>query len=60
MQNLGYINYKKDSSDLKMMSLKLKIIKNINTTVSFIMSLLIVIASIEFINLCWSIYSYLH
>lgn len=60
MQNLGYINYKKDSSDLKIMSLKLKILKNINWNVSFIMSLLVLIAIIEFIRFCFDLYVYVH
>lgn len=55
-QNLSYKDYK----DYKLMSLKLKLIKNINTTVSYIMSSLWVIAIIEFIRFCFDLYSYLH
>ena len=53
-------NYNSDISTYKLTSLKLKLIKNINCTVSYIMSALRVIAIIEFIRFCFDLYSYLH
>lgn len=55
MKNLSTFNYQKDFT-----SLKLKLIKNINSCVSYCMSLLTAIAIIEFVRFCFDLYIYLH
>lgn len=60
MQNLNYNNNRLSIWDQKMLALKIKILKNINSCVSITMSLLWAILIIEFIKLCFSIFAYLH
>ena len=65
LQNSEFKTYKTlnsytSTSDYKLKSLKLKLIKNINSCVSYSMSLLVVIAVIEFIRFCFDLFAYLH
>lgn len=53
-------NYNSDINTYKLNSLKLKLIKNINSVVCYIMNALWVIAVIEFIRFCFDLYAYLH
>lgn len=65
MQNLNYYNKEKNvnwltNSDYEMLSFKLKLIRNINSCVSYIMSALYIIAWIEFIRFVVDLYVYFH
>lgn len=58
MQNLEY-NWLKDK-EFRLMSLKLKTIRNINSSVGYIMSLLYIIAWIELLRFCIDLYYLFH
>lgn len=53
-------NYNSDINTYKVNSLKLKLLKNINSVISYIMSALWWILIIEFVRFCFDLYSYLH
>lgn len=53
-------NYNSDINMYKYNSLRLKLLKNINSTISYIMSALWCILIIQFINLCFDLFAYLH
>lgn len=60
MQNLNYNNRWLTLWDQKMLSLKIKILKNINSSCSYILTALWIIAIIEFIKFCFSLFAYIH
>jgi len=58
--NFKIIRPIKQDDNYKMLSLKLKILKNINSTLSYIISILCIIAWLEFIRFVFDLYSYFH